>query len=171
MKIFIVTKGSYSDYHIIACFVNKDQAEKCALMYSDRYEDAYVDEYDTKDYDFISDEKQCTLTAEIDTSPIFKNINSAAHCVIKGPFNLKSIKNCDEHVSFNSDEYITVETYGDGGCEIRIKKNYSYERFTDESASEHFQKFIYDLIAQLKSYILDGADERTIGRLLEWRKK
>lgn len=170
MKIFIVTKGDYSDYHIIACFINKDQAEKCALMYSDSYEVAWVSEYETKDSDFVSDEKQCTLIAEIDTRPIFKNISSSAHCVIKGPFNEKSIKNCDESTIF-ADEFITVGTYSGGGCNIRIKKNYSYERFTDESATEHFQKFIYDLITQLKSYILDGADERTIGRLLEWRKK
>lgn len=46
MKLYAVTKGSYSDYHIIALSRSKRRAEKIASLCSDRYGDAVVEEYE-----------------------------------------------------------------------------------------------------------------------------
>ena len=53
MKLYAVTKGEYSDYHIIALTADKDVAEKLAKKYSNRtnmygdgFEDAQVEEYE-----------------------------------------------------------------------------------------------------------------------------
>lgn len=52
MKLYAVTKGEYSDYHIIALTADKDVAEKLAKKYSNRAnaycfaEDANVEEYE-----------------------------------------------------------------------------------------------------------------------------
>lgn len=48
MKIYIVTSGCYSDYHIDAVFLEKEQAEYyCASYASD---EANIEEYDTDDH-------------------------------------------------------------------------------------------------------------------------
>lgn len=47
MKVYIVTGGCYSDYHIDAVFLDKAQAEYyCALLKPD----AHIEEYDTDEH-------------------------------------------------------------------------------------------------------------------------
>lgn len=46
MKLYAVTKGSYSDYHIITLTRSKRRAEKIASLCSDKYDDAVVEEYE-----------------------------------------------------------------------------------------------------------------------------
>ena len=46
MKIYIVTKGTYSDYHIIAATLSKQRAENIAKIYSDNWDEAEVEEYE-----------------------------------------------------------------------------------------------------------------------------
>lgn len=167
-KIYVVTQGDYSDYHIIACFTDKEKAELCAKIYSDYYDEAGVEEYDIKDNDFIWNDKQCTLTAEVDITNLFKNITDSPYCTIEGPINAESVKDCVEWTKFTR-EYIKVNNYYDGGCIIKIKKNYAYDRFTDETAKEYFQKFIQDLIAKVKSYILDGANGYKLEELIVYK--
>ena len=50
MKIYVITKGSYSDYHICAVTTDEKQAEKLAKLYTDNWDDAEVEEYETDDY-------------------------------------------------------------------------------------------------------------------------
>jgi hypothetical protein len=47
MKVYVITKGRYSDYHICAVTTDPDTAERLARIYSDRYDEAQVEEYDT----------------------------------------------------------------------------------------------------------------------------
>lgn len=47
MKIYVITKGCYSDYHICAVATDKGKAELLADKFSDRYESAEIEEYDT----------------------------------------------------------------------------------------------------------------------------
>lgn len=47
MTIYVITKGSYSDYHICAVATDKKHAEKLAKIYTDRMDDAKIEEYDT----------------------------------------------------------------------------------------------------------------------------
>lgn len=49
MKVYVITKGEYSDYHICAVATNQAKARMLAEFYSDKYDAAEVEEYDTKD--------------------------------------------------------------------------------------------------------------------------
>ena len=44
--IYVITKGSYSDYHICAVATNKEKAEELRRMYSSKYEDAEIEEFE-----------------------------------------------------------------------------------------------------------------------------
>ena len=46
MKIYAITKGEYSDYHICALTVSKEKAEKLKKLYSDRCYKAHIEEYE-----------------------------------------------------------------------------------------------------------------------------
>ena len=48
MKIYVITKGEYSDYHICAVATDRGEAERLAKIYSDKWDDASVEEYDTE---------------------------------------------------------------------------------------------------------------------------
>lgn len=50
MKLYAVTKGSYSDYHIITLSRSKRRAERIAQKCSDKYDDAVVEEYEDSDF-------------------------------------------------------------------------------------------------------------------------
>lgn len=49
MKIYVITKGCYSEYHICAVATDREKAEKLAKIYTDRWGDADVEEFDTDD--------------------------------------------------------------------------------------------------------------------------
>ena len=58
MKVYIITKGSYSDYHICAVAIDKEKAEKLEDYYTDEWDEANIEEYDTEDKNpFISNLK------------------------------------------------------------------------------------------------------------------
>lgn len=50
MKVYVITQGSYSDYHICAVATDPEKAEKLAKLYSDSYDSAEVEEYDTEEH-------------------------------------------------------------------------------------------------------------------------
>ena len=47
MKIYVITKGDYSDYHICGVATDPEKAERLAKIHTDRWDDAQVEEYDT----------------------------------------------------------------------------------------------------------------------------
>lgn len=48
MKIYVITKGCYSDYSICAVSTNKEEAESLAEIYTDRFDTATIEEFDTE---------------------------------------------------------------------------------------------------------------------------
>lgn len=50
MKVYVITKGAYSDYHICGVSLDKNMADKIAEGCSDSYEDAEVEVYDTEEF-------------------------------------------------------------------------------------------------------------------------
>lgn len=47
MKIYVVTQGRYSDYHIITATTNEEEAKKIAAKFDkDGWDKTYVEEYD-----------------------------------------------------------------------------------------------------------------------------
>lgn len=55
MKVYAITKGCYSDYHICCIVTTKEQADRAVALYSDRYDKAEIEEYDTNDILTIED--------------------------------------------------------------------------------------------------------------------
>ncbi len=51
--IYVITRGSYSDYHICAVASTQERAEQLRKMYTDRYDTANIEEYEI---DIPSDE-------------------------------------------------------------------------------------------------------------------
>lgn len=50
MKIYVITKGSYSDYHICAVSTNQKNAEKLQKIFSDKWDQAMIEEYESDQY-------------------------------------------------------------------------------------------------------------------------
>lgn len=50
MIVYVITKGEYSDYMICDVTLDKKQAELLKVNYSDEWEEACIEEYDTDRY-------------------------------------------------------------------------------------------------------------------------
>lgn len=52
MKVYVVTAGEYSDYHIVGVATTKEMAEVIKGRYNDHngYDGAYVEEFETDNY-------------------------------------------------------------------------------------------------------------------------
>lgn len=53
MKIYVVTQGEYSDYHIVATFLNEDVANKFAELMNSKIK-GYSQDYSVESYDILS---------------------------------------------------------------------------------------------------------------------
>lgn len=54
MKVYVLTSGEYSDYHIIGVLLDEEQAKIAAeTMTTSRYDAVDVEEYDTDELKFI----------------------------------------------------------------------------------------------------------------------
>lgn len=54
MKLYAITKGDYSDYHICALTSSKSKAKKLKLLYSGQYYDARIEEYEDGEGDDVN---------------------------------------------------------------------------------------------------------------------
>ena len=61
MKVYVITKGCYSEYHICAVTTNPMDAKRLKVKCSDRYEDAEIEEYDTEKYNEVLENKTLYL--------------------------------------------------------------------------------------------------------------
>ena len=59
MKVYVITKGIYSDYHICAVAIDKAKAEQLVEKFSDSWDKAEIEEYDTEDYNPILRFQKC----------------------------------------------------------------------------------------------------------------
>lgn len=50
MRIYVITEGDYSDYHICGVAIEKEKAEEIKQLNTDSLHEAYIEEYDTDDY-------------------------------------------------------------------------------------------------------------------------
>lgn len=50
MKVYVITQGAYSDYHICAVTDDLERAKKLQLIFSDSYYEAVIEEYEMDDY-------------------------------------------------------------------------------------------------------------------------
>lgn len=50
MIVYVITRGEYSDYGIVAVTLEKEKAEELKKLYSDKWHEAMIETYDTDDY-------------------------------------------------------------------------------------------------------------------------
>lgn len=53
MKIYVITQGEYSDYHIVGVAIDKEKAKRIAEVNSDSWYEATINEYDTDSFDEV----------------------------------------------------------------------------------------------------------------------
>lgn len=51
MKVYVITKGSYSDYHICSVCLDRETAERRMKLFSDNFDEAEIEEFDTDEYE------------------------------------------------------------------------------------------------------------------------
>ena len=55
MTVYVITEGEYSDYHIIAVSLDKEKAKIIADAFSNTYDKANVEEYETDTFELIKE--------------------------------------------------------------------------------------------------------------------
>lgn len=51
MKVYVITAGVYSDYHICCVCIDRETAERRKKLFSDDYDEAEIEEFDTDEYE------------------------------------------------------------------------------------------------------------------------
>ena len=76
MKIYIVTKGSYSDYHICGVAVDLKEAERLQNINTDEWDMARIETYDTVDNCEIEGWLKHRYVFKFNTDKLYKNHNN-----------------------------------------------------------------------------------------------
>ena len=84
MIVFVITRGSYSDYHICAVTTDPERAKRLAEIYSDRMDDAYVETYDTEETPHLGPNDR--LPFVVNFSQIGEVLKSSGRASIEYPF-------------------------------------------------------------------------------------
>lgn len=75
MKVYVITCGCYSDYQICAVTDDPKKAELLRIKYSDAYDEAQIEEYETEDNVIEADFKYLYWKIRID-----KKTGKVLHC-------------------------------------------------------------------------------------------
>lgn len=126
MKVYVITKGAYSDYSIYGVAIDKEQAEMLRNYFSDEYDTANIEEYDTDFYQPIYVGKTFYHVCFYENSHnVFKwdyNIeNDKIHKVIDYTKNSKIKLNYEIHV-FAADEKQAFKIACDKLAEYKYRK-------------------------------------------------
>lgn len=128
MKVYVITSGEYSDYGICAVTLDKEQAELLKIRYSDKYDTAYIEEYDTDNYKMEADDiyKHMYRTS-------FNMNHEIDSCNICSYINIKHGEVVDHTIRFK---------YGDGR---RSYFNYNVIVFVEAEDEDHAKKIAKDI--------------------------
>jgi hypothetical protein len=148
MKVYIVTAGCYSDYHIKRVFSNKEKAE----LYAKGTSEADIEEYE------LDDDKEVKLYTLI-------NID---YCIERAPKYQFQFDICN---SLDSEE-CTYYFNWSGGEGLRLNRIIPKINLTEEQKEHYkkkYKKVVYDLMAQIK--YLKEHNGFTIQQINEWLNK
>jgi hypothetical protein len=139
MKIYIVTAGEYSDYHIVRVFLDKEKAERYISLCGNHYDEPVIEEYETDD-DSIIEEINFIRAEFIKT----KN-ESKVNIQIK-----KSNTLDDNEEKINGNWFWYYETLNQKQLIIeRVLKN----GYDEKRLKEKYKKVCYDLMTKIESLI------------------
>lgn len=105
MKVYVITKGSYSDYHICGVVTDQEAAEKLVKLYSDSHDDAEIEVFDT-------DRPLSYLTGRLPFKVYFYNAGGchAFSCIEDEDFKNNEITVFDHRPPYGSEMAVTVTT-------------------------------------------------------------
>ncbi|MEE1085015.1 MAG: hypothetical protein UH850_14910 [Paludibacteraceae bacterium] len=155
MKIYIVTCGSYSDYHIEKVFTDRKKAEEYQKWCLDANE---IEEYDTED--------DCTINKYykiIVTYIKHDNERSTEQPSVR-------VERCNSkclgyvHVSDYHDRY-----YPNQYTVVTLVRYVSEANWNEEFYTTRYTKAAYDLMAQTKLLLSEGWTDRQINEM--WHQK
>ena len=145
MKVYVVTSGSYSDYHINKVFTNKTKAEEYAEWHYN-WDGTHVEEYDTED-DFVVDKYyDIRIHAKVYPNGVL------------GP-DVKITKR-DEMQHYN-----WLYNYSDH-FELTIVRSVSLANWDEDFYVKKYTKSLYDLIAIVKYHMANGTNVSDIEKLI-----
>ena len=74
MKIYVITQGEYSDYHIVGVAIDEEKAKRIAEVNSDSWDEATINEYDTDSFDEVIENGRMYHVTKHDTGKIRASI-------------------------------------------------------------------------------------------------
>ena len=171
MKVYAITKGSYSDYHIETIVTDPELARKLAIEFSDKYDTANVEEYDTDKIKLESSKPPIIcFTAEIssETGDIIKRDNKYNVIYYKykpddsnydiGEKDFDKIifnnKNCYGYL--HNSAYYYTRTYDIEGT----KKKFIKAFHNSERRPKNYYRVMYNSLA--KKFIIDYIDPQRL---------
>jgi hypothetical protein len=133
MKVYVVTSGTSSDYHIVGVFLDPKMAEVyCAIQHDgDPWSDNLnIEEYNTDDY-FVTVRPEVKLHYEVQIDPA-----SATE------WDPDDVTICPTFITRRPFSFHRPSGWGDPGC---------YEAVLDTHDIDEIQKIFYDWLAQKKA--------------------
>ena len=140
MKIYVVTAGIYSDYHIEKVFTDRKKAEEYKLWLRDSND---IEEYDTSDD--ISIQKKYYVGAELDLYP-----NKSEK------LSVFSFRDSDADSNYQS-----YTDYGSGET-IRVARVVNADNYDEQYWKDKLTKVVYDLKAYITYLKVMGFTEKQI---------
>ena len=61
MKVYVITNGMYSDYHICCVCLDREGAERRQKLFSDSFDEAEIEEFDTDEYNLFRRDDDNTI--------------------------------------------------------------------------------------------------------------
>lgn len=168
MKVYIVTEGTYSAYHICAVFTNKESAEEYIKWhFEEEYDHPHIEEYET-DSEKINDKYfECSFEYGLDNKfniIINRNkIKKIDNVYYDNTFTIIIAENECAYYYTNHNAFIKEANFifdKDNGTKItvpyllKIKRYFSIQKIpTAELATSQMNKIAQDIVAEIKNYI------------------
>ena len=157
MKVYIVTEGAYSGYHIERVFLDKKKAEEYVKFHSGNlnmiFDDMQIEEYETYDDKFIT---------EKENSPCIR---------VTLFYNFEENKITENYSYYKNENDVKEENlYRENYCELPMKlivtRKYNHQNGFDnidiERDIEKTKRILHDLITQVTYLVSEGATEEMI---------
>ena len=152
MKVYIVTAGSYSDYHIAKVFTDEDKAEEYREWL---YDSNDVEEYETEDDLQVDKYYKIQVIMRVHDDKNDKPMVSLWKECKANSYNRGYIFYTDYH------------KYGGDYFDISVSRLSEAQNWNEEFYTNRYTKALYDIVAIVKQKRAEGASESDIRTLLK----
>lgn len=174
MKIYVITRGTYSDYHIVTIFTDKHKAE----LYLKYYNYCNLEEYDTADDNFNIKDGEGYYVAVLHISIMKSAVDGKYVAVNRGlDINLISNEEYNNYINLKNVGRVEDESYlkqfnypnqVNTGNEIglHLVRHYSEMKYTELEVEKKILKVGYDIFSEIYYYLEEGYEINKISDML-----